>query len=477
MNLKGLLGLLSLCLIFLFTSCTKINEATELGDDLIPAVDNVNTFDTTLTIQAAYLPFNDTTRAGFTDNLAVGRLNDPEFGTTNADLYFDLSAPTYGSYPFGGNKDSIQGIDSVVLSLSYQGGYGDTTNSQISVQVSEIATSSLFSHDSAYFFNHPGFSTNPAVLGSRTFIPKNLRDSVAVIRKGDTSKTANVLRIPLNNSIASKLTSFDTSNGFKNDSAFHSLFRGLAVKTSSVSGQGALAYFGLYDAKTQLTVYYRKKNGTVDSAASVSFIHTTSSSIKPGQANSIVRSPAGSYVAGLNNSTVSQFYVQTSPSGSYIGMKVPDLSTFPNKVIHRAELIAYKVPSAMDNIFTPPARLILDRANGTAATDTAFTFENDIQIGFDGSLSLGAFGGNLRSDDSYRFNITRYVQAIVTRKERNDSLRIYAPLRTNLFAKNLGLKISIPNLVNIASGRVVVASPNYPNPAMRLRLRVIYSNL
>lgn len=38
----------------MFFSCTKINEATELGDDLIPAVDNVNTFDTTLTVHLRF---------------------------------------------------------------------------------------------------------------------------------------------------------------------------------------------------------------------------------------------------------------------------------------------------------------------------------------------------------------------------------------------------------------------------------------
>jgi hypothetical protein len=40
----------------LFSACRKINEATELGGGLIPPVDNITTFDTSITIQA----FNDT---------------------------------------------------------------------------------------------------------------------------------------------------------------------------------------------------------------------------------------------------------------------------------------------------------------------------------------------------------------------------------------------------------------------------------
>lgn len=466
----------SFLFIILF-SCTRINEATELGDDLIPAVDNVNTFDTTIALQAAYRPFFDSSRHLINENMALGRLNDPEFGTTTADMYFSLSSGAsgsdYGAYPFGGHKDSLQGIDSVVLSLSYSAAYGDTSNSQVSVEVREIAANNGFKRDSIYRFDTPGFSTTGGVLGSKTFAVNRLSDSVRIVRKGDTSKVANALRIKLdNNSLGIRLASFDTSAGYKNDSLFNTLFNGLAVRTTGVTGQGALAYFNLYDfTKTRLIVYCRiKRSGGVDSAAAVVFTHA-----RYGQANSIVRSPGGNYQANLNTPNPQNLYIQSSPSGSYVGIHIPNFSQFPNRVIHRAELIAYKAPSTLDNIFTAPNRLLLDRKS--PSSDSAYTFENDWEVGFDGSLNLAAFGGSLRSDNSYRFNITRYVQGIVTRKDRSDSLRLYAPLRSNLFAKNLGQYISIPNLDNIAKGRVVLYGPAATDPAMRLRLRIIYSNL
>ena len=114
MKIKGLLALLSLITIALLFSCTKVNEATELGDDLIPAVDNVNTFDTTFEVQAAYFPFEDSSKHLINENMALGRVNDPAFGSTNADIYFNLSSSVYGSSPF---KDTLEGIDSVVLSV------------------------------------------------------------------------------------------------------------------------------------------------------------------------------------------------------------------------------------------------------------------------------------------------------------------------------------------------------------------------
>lgn len=492
MKFKGLFALLSLLAVTLFFSCTKINEATELGDDLLPAVDNVNTFDTTIALNAAYRSFDDTSKHLIAENMALGKLNDPVFGSTTADMYFNLSSgatgTSYGSYPFGAHRDSILQIDSVVLSLSYQGAYGDTLNSQLSVQVYEIAKDNGFNDTTLYRFSNPGFTTTGPVLGSRTnFSLTTLDDSIPVRRVGDTTtKVANVLRIQLNNSLAQKLMAFDTTSdpatgGYKNDSAFRKLFRGLAIKTTSTTGLGALAYFNLYDlAKTRLIVYYKQKttSGTIDSAASAVFTHASYS-----QANSIVRNPAGEYLVNTNNPLAQNLYLQSSPSGSYIGIEIPGLENFPNKVIHRAELIANKVPSAADNFFTVPNLLFLDRKSPDAVTtviDTAYFFEKDITTSLDGNFDYASFGGAIRSDNSYRFNITRYVQGIVTRKERNDSLRLYAPLRAYVFEPNSKALLNYPFnnvLDNIAKGRVVLGGTAHPDPAKRLRLRIVYSNL
>lgn len=480
MKINGLFALLTFLSFYLFSSCTKINEATELGADLIPAVDNVNTFDTTITLQAAYRPFNDTSRHLINENMALGKISDPVFGTSTADIYFNLSSgssgQTYGTYPFGAHKDSVLGIDSVVLSLSYQGAYGDTANSQLSVQVTEISPSGTFKDDSVYTFFTPGFATTGSVLGTKTFAVNKLRDSVPVLRKGDTTKVANVLRIPLQNSIGQKLASFDTTNGYRNDSLFRSLFRGLAVKTTAATGFGAFAYINAYDAnKTRLIVYYRVKRtgGVIDSAASVVFTHA-----RYGQANSIVRSAGGEYLAGLNNPSSQNLYVQSSPSGSYVGIKVPGLENFPNKVIHRAELIAYAIPSAADNFFTYPNVLFLDHKSPTA--DSAYLFERDVPTSSDGTLDYASFGGAISRDKSYRFNITRYVQGIVTRKERNDSLRLYAPFRHDVYEITSRQMLPYPYsnvLSNIAKGRVVLAGPGHPDQSKALRLRIVYSNL
>jgi hypothetical protein len=474
-KIKGLLTLLSLLSIALIFSCTKINEATELGDELIPAVDNVNTFDTTLEVQAAYFPYVDSSRHLFGESMALGRINDPAFGTTTADMYFNLSSTVYGSSPF---KDTVDAIDSVVLSLSYRGGYGDTMGSQITVQVAEINDGVGFEDSVLYHYDRPEFSTGP-LLATKTFAIPQFKDSIRVGLRTDTAKVGNVLRIKLdNNSLGLKLQSFDTTGngGYKNDSLFREKFRGLALKTLNATGAGAFAYFNVSDlTKTTLLVYYRSRNSGTKDTAVATFVHSTYS-----QANSIRRTPGGEYQAKIGQANSQKLYIQSSPSGSYVGIKIPGLTGFPNKVIHRAELIAYSVPpdnSSADNFFTIPNRLLLDHKGENNDKDSAYLFDSDIQPGLDGSLNFTAFGGNLRTDQSYRFNITRHVQGIVTRGERNDSLRLYAPLRATMYSRSLGQLISVPNLDLIARGRVIIANNNFPDTTRRLRLRIIYSNL
>ena len=109
--------------------CTKI-DTTDIGGNLIPAVDNVNTFEVFLNAVTDNKLANDTISASFTDQVAIGHITDPEFGTSHANAYFDIGRSGYGSYPFIAGKDSIK-IDSVILSLSYQGKFGDTTSLNI----------------------------------------------------------------------------------------------------------------------------------------------------------------------------------------------------------------------------------------------------------------------------------------------------------------------------------------------------------
>ncbi len=468
----------------LFSSCKKLNESTELGGGLIPPVDNINTFETYLDVITDNKLFQDTTKVYFGDNLGVGHIsNDPEFGATHANAYFNIGSPYFANatntnpntfYPFI-NKDSVA-IDSVILSLSYSTFYGDTNSFQ-TIRVFEIAQTPGFIDTILYKYDTTDFQTTGAQLGSKSFQIKSLKDSVLHIRKKDTTKLANVIRIPLQNQLGVRLAGYDTSNtsngGYRTDSIFKTLFKGLAIKADN-SGN-ALTYIIPADAtKTKLIVYFRvTKNGIKDTTFT-EFYHQTN-----GQANVIKRTAANGWASYLSNGLPSddKIYLQSIP-GSYASLKIPALDTFKNAVIHRAELVLNPLRSNQDGIFVQPQGLFLDRINATA--DTAFTFDTDMDVqatGFDFTYNFTSFGGGLKSDSTYRFNISKYVQDIITLKKTNHTLRLFAPLRTFVYSSRFGRKSQMYITTQPAYGRVVLGGGNYAVTGKRLRLRVIYSKL
>jgi len=459
-------------------SCKKINEPTELGGDIIP--DNLNTFEVSLntitknSILNSFIKNDSGHRVTYSDFVALGHINDPEFGQVHANFCFSLSAPAYGSYPFKPRRDSLPAIDSVILSLRYAGAYGDTLSNGIqTINVYEIPFTGLttsLNEDSLYRFSDPASDFTGTQIGTSTFTIRGLKDSFTVIEAYDTFKVANVVRIKLPASLGNKLAQIDTSGGYKNDSLFKTIFNGLAIKTAN--GGNALSYFNLADTATKLVVHYRYNADGKDTARGVvTYRHSTN-----GQSNYVNVQPGSNWAASLTNASADKIYIQSSPSGSYASIVIQGLSALNNKVIHRAEIIATKVPSASDNVFTTPPRLFLDRLHHN--TDSSYIFEKDLTIGNDGTIGYDIFGGTLK-DNSYRFNITRYVQGIVTRGEPNDTLRLWAPLATYEYNPVAATYYPVPIPVNprVADGRVVLGGGTYPDPNTRLRLRIVYSNL
>jgi hypothetical protein len=466
--------------IFLF-ACTKI-DTTTLGADLIPAVDNIHTFEMILGVESDNIMFNDSTRVLSSDDLPIGYTDDPEFGETKSEVYFNITPPQQHTYPFG-SKDSLA-TDSVVLSLAYKTAYGDTNTFQ-TFRVFEISQTSGFSNDSLYRLDHPDFATTGSELGSRTFDVTKLNDSVHVIRK-DTTKVVNVLRIRLDSSLGRRLMNYDTSysaNGaYYSDSLFKTLFRGFAIKTDQVGN--ALTYFNVGDVNTKLIVYYHR--GHTDTSA-VEFLHAFPSTTNLlGVAGTVKRTPGGGWNSVLSNGNPEdeQLYIPTTP-GSYGLLTVKGLDTISNKVIHLAELIVPKIPSTQEDKFTPQPQLFLDMINNT--NDSVFTIQNDLVLSNFG-YNFDQFDGFLRNhagNPEYRFNISRHVQGSVTKKEPNFKLRVYAPFETNvyylppgtLFQRKFVSKVNIPIIPRIAAGRVVVGGGANANPTYKLRLRIVYSKI
>ncbi|MEO8583202.1 MAG: DUF4270 family protein [Flavitalea sp.] len=459
--------------LFIYSSCTKI-DSTDIGGGVIPAIDNINTFETTLNVISDNKMFVDTTRM-FSGTHALGTIeNDPLFGKTSAIIYTTFTPTSYGSHPFI-NKDSVT-IDSMVLSLAYTQAYGDS-NSVQNFEVREINPMSSFT-DSLYLLNNPLFGVQSEVLGNATAHFQQMRtDSVRYNDAGTVVSTINELRIKLDTGFARRFVSFDTADAYHSDSAFKLKFKGLQIRPNEGASpfRNALAYFNLYDnARTKLTFYCRViVNGKTDTIAP-KFTYTGDA-----QANIILRTPANEYLSNTTNGTDNdeKVFIQSAP-GSYTTVKIPALSNMPNSIIHRAELIADVYPTTPD-VYTPPGYLFVDALSTTG--DSAFTVGKDFVP--DASIAAGynqqTLGGEFRNNQ-YVLLLTRYVQEIVTRGLPNYTLRVFAPFVTQPHSiPNTNTAYSqylvFPN-VPVAAGRVVLYGGADVTPK-RMRMRIIYSKI
>ena len=485
------LGAIFTSILILLISCKKINESTTLGGDLIPAVDNINTFDTTLTVEAfndTFSVLTDTTYYNSSYTQYLGHIeNDPFFGKTDARLFLELKPPSY-KYTFINRPDSLQ-IDSVVLVLDYVETYGDTTVLQ-TVNVYEIPQSSEFG-DTAHIIRKSDFG-KAGLLGSRTFEPRFLNDSVKVY--DDT--TANQLRIPLDNAFGERLLKYDTSgsnNAYFSDSVFRKFFKGFALE--SVSGN-AIMGFNLEGTNTKLAIYYKDNNNSVDptkadtAVAYFSFALNTSSA----SANFIKRDHNGTALAATANGTTGTpddfVYIQSTP-GSFATIKIPGLAGLNNSVVHRAELIMEQVHDMTDTLF-PPTNLYVDAYDPSISTFR--TIQYDVTFDGQGNSNLGSFGiapyntkdGSGNNIKSWHFNLTRYIQHVVNDTEPVYDLRLFAPLyinelyrpgvagtTSNLITQFLGG----PLQVNAAAGKGRVRLGGGNHPTQKMKLRIVYSKI
>jgi hypothetical protein len=334
------------------------------------------------------------------------------------------------------------------------------------------------------FFNQLGIKSN--------FDLRRLGDSVYT----PYERSQNQVRIKLSGSVAERfINEYDSTNAYASDSAFRSKFAGFAVVPDA--GGNALVRVNLLDSNTKLALYYKFKNETTgkDTFAVTNFRFVPNAgSQTSGNANRIRRDYSGTEIqrhlvdAKFNDSLL---YIQTSP-GLIAKIRVPGLSTFSNALIHRAELEAIENPESLVTVtkFAPPRYLFL------SADDTSnkvrINIPNDYTVDATGATNLSSFGGFLsyRTQGTtrlatYNFNLTRYVQGIISRKEANYTLRLSAPSNDSIRYRDpypatiFNTYYVVPNSANnVAVGRVRLGGGfGTVNRPYRMRLRIIYSKL
>ncbi|MBC7888361.1 MAG: DUF4270 family protein [Ferruginibacter sp.] len=479
--------------------CTKIDNTT-LGADLIPAVDNVSTFADTLFVDGAREQITDTTRLSRLETHILGSINnDPVFGKTKADIFLELK-PSFFPFYFGNSKDTINPLvnasthfDSAFLCLSYLGFYGDSTKPQHFkvYQLDENTTNFVdtAAHLLSFQPNRP-FLGN--LIGETTVFQPNLKN-YTFLKTSKKDSVTGQLRIKLSNSFLTSLVSRDSAkdkpnNLFYRDSLFKIKYKGFAVVADGGNDANGLFYISLSNASTRLEVHYVATNTKLDTAFS-SFPLSTGSfaSITPSaNANLLVRDTSASQFPNAQDPTA--LYIQSAP-GSAISLSIPALSSLSNRIIHRAELFLEQVPGSPGNeVLSAPAYLYLDLVDtGTTkkykplyydlSPNEFYNPDNTTSFFPTSGIDHSYYGGYIRTITDalgtrsyYTFNLTRYVQNLVTRRGTNYKFRVFAPYNLSYY----GLNRSYSN--SLAFGRVKIAGGNNPNK-YRLRMRIVWSRI
>lgn len=495
-------GALALLITIVAVACTKI-ENTTLGGDLIPSVDNINTFDTVLEVIATNEIPNDSTRLFVNDAHIAGAIdNDPQFGSSRASIFFEMKP---SSYPYLVSTDSITHFDSAVLVLDYLGYYGDSV-SPVTLRLYEA--NKKVNADTTLL---PNYTMNPDLAantgrfwGQKTMRPIDFRDTVS-IKRGDSTykKVVRQLRIPLDQARALALFKQDTSatGAFKSDSLFKEYFNGFALQCEGPAN--ALLYFQMTGSNSAIEFYYRAKilaSGKID---------TTSTKLPfsgfCGHAVKFERNRSGAeiqnHLVADPNKGATQLYIQNAP-GTVVKIKIPGLKTLTNRIVHRAELrVTEMTPNNTDAYFSQlkaPPLLYLDVADtgnvykgipyDMAPLTNYFCFPSSgiEYFYFGGPTKTEVVNGELLA--RYSMNMTRYIQSVITRKEQVYDFRLSAPYYLwyqNCSSSALGYPTNIFRLVNSSNqianlpgnGRIRLAGSNHPDPNKKMQLRIIYSKL
>lgn len=327
----------------------------------------------------------------------LGSYTDPIFGVTEASFCTQFLLPV-PNLDFG--SPSILQVDSMVLSLRYNGYYGNTDPQTFKVY--ELTEDIL---NSEVYYSNDSVKYNPIEVGAIYNHVPNTTDSINI---GGTNTDPH-LRIKLKNSFAQKFINASGSSDMSTNQAFTSFFKGLYIKSDNVhvSGKGGIFYFQLLSNISKLTLYYT--NTSTNTSSSQDFVINELSArfnLFKQNYNFINNSPI---VSALSDTSIGKqkVYIQ-SMGGVKTKIYFPyfkNLASKGNLIINQAQLVlSVNEEGTGTNQYGAHNKLTLAaaRADGSNA------------IIIDQLEGEAYFGGNFSTTSKeYRFNITRHMQRLI----------------------------------------------------------------
>ena len=360
---------LSLIIGLIAVSCTDPNT---IGLEVQPTSDNITISDTSsFNWQTTQTESEDSLRTDEALNLILGGLDDSEFGLNNAGFYTQILL-TENNTDLGSNAV----VDSVVMSYTYSGYYGELENfTSLDVLILEED----IHKDSVYY------STSYVIP-----VPAGMSyvESFSVSEDGSGSPS---LTIRLSDSFGQEILDLQ-NEGLKDNETFLENFKGISVVAS---GQNTLLYLNPSGSNSFLKIYYHNDESTAD---------TLSLDFELGGDAARINLFNSKPLANLNQEE-DKIYIQ-SMAGYKAKIAINNTDSIKamleGKSINKVTM-CFDVPEGSQSEYVAHDKLFLVRVNdeGSNVFLADYTIEGETH-----------FGGRL-DDDKYEFNITRYFYQLL----------------------------------------------------------------
>ena len=392
---------LSLIIGLIAVSCTDPNT---IGLEIQPTSDNIIISNANFEGISSATESEDSLRTDEALNLILGGIDDSQFGLNNAGFYTQILL-TENNTDLGTNPI----VDSVVMSYTYSGYYGDLENF---TSLDVLILQEDIYKDSVYYSN----SYQIPLPGGMSYV-----ESFSVSEVGSESPS---LTIRLSDSFGQEILDLQ-NEGLKDNETFLENFKGISVIASA---QNTMLYLNPTGSNSFLKIYYHNDESGTDTlsldfslggdAARINLFNNKPLLNLPEFSGKLyIQSMAGYKAKILVNNTDS---IKAILEGKSI-----------NKVT-----MSFDVPEDSQNDYAAHEKLFLVRVNneGNNIFLTDYTIEGETH-----------FGGSLE-DNKYEFNITRYFYQLLNNDAYTNDLYLLAAgaaVNANRTILNKDIKLTI----------------------------------
>lgn len=387
-----------------FTSCESDSDP---NSGIIPTTDSLQLRFTDTTTLVTFIERDDTLRTDATERVLLGSMYDPIFGKTRSSFYSTFTI-SQSHYP-----NSTMTVDSVVLTMRADGGYGDLSKFtgyqvlevfELNEQIPDAPTGG---YNSTTTFNY-----NPTPLATYGYAPQFFPSG--------TEPAA--IRIKLNPSLA---TRFFTVGDTINSSNVRDYLKGIyvrinpAVYSMQSPGQGGIAYFKLNSDVSNLKIYY--KEGSTPKTLKLPMGTTSNKRVNIFEHDySVADAAVQTKLADTNNTIVSDKLYIHALEGIRIKVKMPYLLNYLDSgkiIVNRAEFVLPIDATQNLQLYKEPSNLMAY----TIGSDGLIHFMEDIIYTYYDSFYDP-------TTQQYKIVITQYIQQVLNGENEQDEFYFDIPV-------------------------------------------------